>query len=101
LCRDEGVGFVELSAGHDLRKSFEVRGAGVVARGDGAGVPGVSRNIVERKALAGFIKITEQRLGARMALIGSEAGPVSGLSVVDRNANAFEVGVSEVVLGLS
>jgi hypothetical protein len=101
LRRDEGVGFVELPASHDLRKRFEVLGAGVVARGDGAGVPGVGRNVVERKALAGFIKIAEQRLSARMALIGGEAGPVSGLSVVDRNANAFDIGVSEVVLSLS
>jgi hypothetical protein len=101
LRRDEGVGFVELPASHDLRKSFEVLGAGVVARGDGAGVPGVGGNVVERKALAGFIKIAEQRLGARMALIGGEASPVSGLSVVDRNANAFEIAVSEVVLGFS
>lgn len=101
MCRDEGVGFVELPASHDLRNSFEMLGAGVVARGDGAGVPGVGRNVVERKALAGFIKIAEQRLGASMALIGGKAGPVSGQSVVDRNANAFEIGVGEVVLGLS
>jgi len=101
LCRDEGVGFVELPARHDLRKGFEVLGAGVVARGDGAGVPAVGRNVVEREALAVFIKIAEQRLGARMALVGGEAGPVSGLSVVDRNANAFEIGVGEVVLGFS
>jgi hypothetical protein len=64
---------------HDLRKGFETIGVGVVASSDGAGVPSVGGDIVERQAFATFVEIAEEGLGARVALIGSEAGPVSGL----------------------
>jgi len=98
--RDERLGFVELFAGHEFGEGFKAIYVGVVAGSEGAGVPGVGRDIVERQALAMFIKIGEEGFGARMALLGGEAGPVGGLFIVVRDSDALEITIGETVLGL-
>lgn len=42
---DQGVGLVELFAGHEVRKGFEAIGVGIVTRGDGTRVPSISGDI--------------------------------------------------------
>jgi len=96
--RDERLGFVELFAGHEFGEGFKAIYVGVVTGSEGAGVPGVGRDIVERQALAMFIEIGEEGFGARMALLGGEAGPVGGLFIVVRDADALEITISETVL---
>jgi len=79
LGRDKRIGFVDLGRRHDLGKGFEASQVGVVAGGDGEGVPGVGGDIVERQAFAILVEIGEKGLGARIALLGGEECPVGGL----------------------
>jgi len=91
---DERVGFIELSPSHDLGKVFETIGAGAIASSDGASVPSIGRNVVERHAFAVFIEIAEESEGASASLIGGATCPVDGRNVVDRHAMTFEIAVS-------
>ena len=95
---DKGIGLVDLPARHNLGKRFKPIGNGGVAGSDGTGVPGVSGNVVKRKAFAGFIEIAEESKRARISLIGGETCPVSSLSVIGSDANALEIAVGEAVL---
>ena len=79
LSGDKRVGFVDLVAGHNLRKCFEAICVGIVAGSDRAGVPGIGGDIVERHALAVFVEIGEKGLGVCVALFSCEDGPVGGL----------------------
>ena len=96
--RDEQIGFVELPAGHDLRKRFEMRRGASVARGGRTGIPGVGGDVVEWHSSAVFVEVAEVASGVWMTLLCGESHPVRGNVVIERNALAFVVEDAQVML---
>jgi hypothetical protein len=95
----EGSCLVELLAREQMREAGAASRTAAVASSDGAGIPVVGQNIIERDTFAGFVKVSEVGLGVRVTLFGGESLPVGRFGVIHREADAFEVEDSKIVLG--
>jgi hypothetical protein len=92
------VSLVELFRGHERGERFEVSGGGFVSIHNGAGIPRVGRDIIERQASAGFKEHGESGFGQGIALTCREVFPASGFLVAGLNTHSFGIKDSEIVL---
>src|ERR1700757_860939 len=83
-----------------MRELGAMGGAGGVTRSDCAGIPSVSRNIVEGHAFTLFVKEGQIGFGRRQALLSGESKQASGLGVIERDAQSLEIEIGETALGI-